>query len=196
MTNRMILNDTQLGRMPKTVRDWTFVQRQLAEDTAPGFSSVVLLDDVVTTATTTTLTTVADKNSVPLSISLKLGVKYYISVFGSYNREDTNDVQFQLAFSGVAAGTPEDTAFWHFHSVTTGAERTDSSKATLGLAQMTSTVGDGYTFGLEGFINVDDTAGELTMEFAENSAGVDATLYAGTRLIAQPIINLSDRGNP
>lgn len=198
MTNRMILNDPQLSMMPKNSRDWTFVQRQFAEDTAPGFMSVVLLDNFLTTATTTTFATVTDKNDIDLSISLKASVKYYVSVFGSYTRGDDKDVKFRLVLGGggAVAGQPEDSSWAHYVNAT-GTDVIVHQFNPLNASGriMGTTSGAGYSFGLEGFISV-TTAGELTMEFAENDAGVDATLYAGTRLIAQPILNLSDRGNP
>ena len=193
MTNRMVIGNPQMGMFPQSQAEWSAIQREMAEATAPGFSSLSLLDDFVESGTAPA--SVLDKNSDILSISLRANVKYYIGVFGSYNREDTNDVKFQLSFDGVTAGQPEDSALAHYIN-TAGVEVSDHLGSPLALLTMASTVGAGYTFGLEGFMSV-SVEGELIMTFSENTgSGVSATLYAGTRLIAQPILNLSDRGNP
>jgi hypothetical protein len=198
MTNRLILNDPQLGRPPADNRDWAAYQRQLAEHTAPGFLSTVLPRDF--TATTTTFATVTDVATTAKNISLylKAPVKHWIELHGSYSRAtSTDDVKLRLVFAspGVSAGQPEDVATASYDLVGTGSTVNhlyDPLDAT-GLL-MTTTSGAGYSFSIQGWMNV-TTAGSLTIEFAQNanSGAVDATLYKGTRLMAQPILNLADR---
>ena len=192
MTNRLITNDPQMGRFPADQRGWSAYQRQLAEHTAPGFLSTVLPRDF--TATTTTFATVTDGATTARNISvyLRANVKYRIHLFGSYNRQSTDDVKVRLAFDGVAVGVPEDMAVATHISTTLNVYQVYMN--TLGGTQMGSASNLGYMFEIEGFLEV-TTAGNLTIEFAQNanSGVVDATLYKGTRLMAQPILNLADR---
>jgi hypothetical protein len=129
-----------------------------------------------------------------VSVYLKANVKYYIEMFGSYNRQSTDDVKVRLVFSGTVTGMPEDMCLFTY--IDTSLANNQAYGATLGAGgtSMGSAANWGYAFKYEGFLDVTG-AGSLTVEFAQNanSGVVDATLYSGMRLIAQPILNLADR---
>lgn len=190
MTNRLVLDDAQLGVLPADSRQWSGFQRQLAKATAPGYESRVLLADQTTSSATFAALT-------DLTVSLDASTRYYFEWFGGYNREDTNDVTVRLQYSGTTPGHPENLGWAGYHLAGTGdvvVHRLDPLSGT-GLA-MTSGVGLGYSFHIHGWITT-TTAGDLTAEWAQNVAsGVAATMYSGTRLIVQPIINIADKSNP
>jgi len=189
MTNRMVLNDPALTLNPG-------FHKQLAEATAPGFMSRVLLANFVSTSGTFATVTDGATTAKNLSISLKASTKYHVAVKGSYTRgASTEDVQFKLVFSGITAGQPEDSGIAAYNKVGTG-DQIDMSVDPATAISMSTLSGVGFGFSMDVWMNV-SVAGILTMQFARltDTDGINATLYSGTQLIVQPIINLTDRGH-
>ncbi len=187
MTNRMIIQDAMLGNLPTDHRTWTGVQRQLAEDTAPGYMSRVLLTDQAFTSTT-----FADINN--LALSLMANVRYWWEFTGMYVRTGTDDAKAIFSFTGNAATSGDQGRLMYLDSA--AAEATTVSYDPFTSVAL-GTDGSDQTFYASGWFSC-TTAGILTAQFGQNAnSGVnDVTLYAGTRLIFQPIINLAFASNP
>jgi len=190
MTNRMILQDPMVGNPPVGSRGWTGLQRQLAEDTAPGFTSRVLLTNY----------TVADDASwhtpTNFQMPVKANVKYYFELWCAFHQADTKGLQIQWNMaSGTAVGHPEDTSRATYKDKAGAAFRvyTNVNPGTAQTCETTNTVG--YTMEWQGWVNV-TVAGVWQPEFQRGAAGATTTLYSGSRVIMQPIVNLAEQSNP
>lgn len=188
MTNSMILEDPMLGQTPKDDRGWTGVQRQLAADTAPGFDSRVLMADFAVTSNTTLQDT-------SMALSLLANVRYWYEYEGLYNRDGSSALGISTAFSftGTTHVSTDNGMLEYFNTSsveTQGSSQDPFSTMSLG------TNGTAHRFTLSGWVTC-VTPGILTVKFSQRS-GADAdtaTLYAGTRIIFQPIINLNYERN-
>jgi len=185
VTNRLILDDPQLGMSPGQAGGWGFFQRQLAEHTAPGYESRVLLADQDFTATT-----LADVTN--LILSLDANVRYWFELTGMYNRTGTEDFTIAFAWdSGGNAATTGDMALGIYADATVNT----TVDLLAGQSMATNTRDDCFLF--QGWFSC-TTAGVLKVtgvNTAETGAN-DTTLYAGTRLIFQPVFNLAYESNP
>lgn len=186
MTNRMILQDSMLGQPPVGALGWSGVQRQLAADTAPGYESRVLLaDQAISTDTETNI------NS--LSLSLLANVRYYYEFFGHYTRTGTNDAGFLFDFTGNAIASGDRARGEYIDGSDT--EVSDSTVDPFSLMTFGTNTVD-RLFRVQGFFSC-TTAGILTAQARQATADAnDLTVYAGTRIIFQPIINLAYQSNP